>query len=65
VTTPDAAILEEEPYASTTAGVEGNYVVMEVNYLNQPAPRSVIESTTTLSTGTAGSSRRPGTSGGC
>jgi iron complex transport system substrate-binding protein len=50
VTTPDAAILEEEPYASTTAGTEGNYVVMNVNYLNQPAPRSVIESTTTLST---------------
>ena len=50
VTTPDAVILEEEPYASTTAGTEGNYVVMNVNYLNQPAPRSVIESTTTLST---------------
>ena len=50
VTTPEAAILEEEPYASTTAGTEGNYVVMSVNYLNQPAPRSVIESTTTLST---------------
>ena len=53
VTTPDAAILEEEPYASTTAGTEGNYVVMNVNYLNQPAPRSVIESTTTLSTAVA------------
>ncbi|MFO8113860.1 MAG: PGF-CTERM-anchored ABC transporter substrate-binding protein [Halorubrum sp.] len=50
VTTSDAAILEEEPYASTTAGTEGNYVVMNVNYLNQPSPRSVIESTTTLST---------------
>jgi iron complex transport system substrate-binding protein len=50
VTTPDAAILEEEPYASTTAGTEGNYVVMNVNYLNQPAPRSVIESTDTLAT---------------
>ena len=53
VTTPDAAILDEEPYASTTAGTEGNYVVMDVNYLNQPAPRSVIESTTTLSTAVA------------
>jgi len=53
VTTPDAVILEEEPYASTTAGTEGNYVVMNVNYLNQPAPRSVIESTTTLSTAVA------------
>ncbi|OYR79626.1 corrinoid ABC transporter substrate-binding protein, partial [Halorubrum sp. E3] len=38
-----------EPYASTTAGAEDSYVVMNVNYLNQPAPRSVIESTTTLS----------------
>ncbi|TKX72895.1 PGF-CTERM sorting domain-containing protein [Halorubrum sp. GN11_10-6_MGM] len=49
VTDPEAPILEQEPYASTTAGAEGNYVVMNVNYLNQPAPRSVIESTTTLS----------------
>ncbi|WP_144920060.1 PGF-CTERM-anchored ABC transporter substrate-binding protein [Halorubrum salsamenti] len=50
VTDPEAPILDEEPYASTTAGVEDNYVVMNVNYLNQPAPRSVIESTTTLAT---------------
>jgi len=50
VTSPEAPILDEEPYASTTAGVEGNYVVMNVNYLNQPAPRSVIESTETLAT---------------
>jgi len=50
VTDPEASILDEEPYASTTAGVEGNYVVMNVNYLNQPAPRSVIESTETLAT---------------
>ncbi|WP_435093948.1 PGF-CTERM-anchored ABC transporter substrate-binding protein [Halorubrum sp. N11] len=50
VTDPEAPILEEEPYASTTAGTEGNYVVMNVNYLNQPAPRSVIESTETLAT---------------
>ncbi|MDB2270029.1 PGF-CTERM-anchored ABC transporter substrate-binding protein [Halorubrum ezzemoulense] len=49
VTNPEAAILAEEPYASTTAGVEENYVVMNVDYLNQPAPRSVIRSTTTLS----------------
>jgi iron complex transport system substrate-binding protein len=53
VTDPEASILDEEPYASTTAGVEGNYVVMDVNYLNQPAPRSVIESTETLSTAVA------------
>jgi len=50
VTDPEARILDEEPYASTTAGVEGNYVVLDVNYLNQPAPRSVIESTETLAT---------------
>ena len=50
VTDAEAAILEREPYASTTAGAEGSYVVMDVNYLNQPAPRSVIESTETLST---------------
>ncbi|WP_096393504.1 PGF-CTERM-anchored ABC transporter substrate-binding protein [Halorubrum trapanicum] len=49
VTDSEAAILEQEPYASTTAGVEDSYVVMNTNYLNQPAPRSVIESTTTLS----------------
>jgi len=49
VTDPEAAILDSEPYASTTAGAEDSYVVMNVNYLNQPAPRSVIESTTTLS----------------
>jgi len=50
VTDPEASILDEEPYASTTAGTEGSYVVMNVNYLNQPAPRSVIESTETLAT---------------
>ncbi|ELZ38967.1 PGF-CTERM-anchored ABC transporter substrate-binding protein [Halorubrum tebenquichense] len=49
VTDSEASILGQEPYASTTAGTEGNYVVMNQNYLNQPAPRSVIESTTTLS----------------
>ncbi|PSQ56698.1 corrinoid ABC transporter substrate-binding protein [Halobacteriales archaeon SW_8_68_21] len=49
VTDSEAAILDQEPYASTTAGTEGNYVVMNRNYLNQPAPRSVIVSTTTLS----------------
>ena len=45
----EAAILEQEPYASTTAGAEGNYVVMDESYLSQPAPRSVIVSTKTLS----------------
>ncbi|MFC5278793.1 PGF-CTERM-anchored ABC transporter substrate-binding protein [Halorubrum rubrum] len=45
---PDAPIVNEEPYASTTAGREGNTVVVEVQWLNQPAPRSVIEATTTI-----------------
>ncbi|KTG09883.1 corrinoid ABC transporter substrate-binding protein [Haloprofundus marisrubri] len=31
-----------EPYASTAAGQNGQYVVVEQNYLNQPAPRSVV-----------------------
>lgn len=53
VTDSDAPILDKEPYASTTAGVERNYVVLDRNYLNQPAPRSVIETTTTLSTAIA------------
>ncbi|MDV7351176.1 PGF-CTERM-anchored ABC transporter substrate-binding protein [Halorubrum distributum] len=48
VTDTEGAILDKEPYASTTAGAEDNYVVMNTNYLNQPAPRSVIESTKTL-----------------
>jgi len=50
VTDPDAPILDEEPYASTTAGVENNYVVLDRNYLNQPAPRSVIVTTDRLAT---------------
>jgi len=43
-----AGILDEEPYSQTTAGIEGNAVEMQVHYLNQPAPRSVVESTNTL-----------------
>ena len=50
VNDPEAAILDEEPYASTTAGIDRNYVVIEVQWLNQPAPRSVIESTEQLAT---------------
>nr|WP_321166825.1 PGF-CTERM-anchored ABC transporter substrate-binding protein [Halorubrum persicum] len=50
VTDSEAAILDREPYASTTAGSQGNYVVMNEDYLNQPAPRSVIESTKSLAT---------------
>ncbi|SNR32359.1 PGF-CTERM-anchored ABC transporter substrate-binding protein [Halorubrum vacuolatum] len=48
VTGETAGIIDEEPYAQTTAGIEGNTVEMEVHYLNQPAPRSVVESTRTL-----------------
>ncbi|WP_224332311.1 PGF-CTERM-anchored ABC transporter substrate-binding protein [Haloprofundus halobius] len=31
-----------EPYASTAAGEDERYVVVDQNYLNQPAPRSVV-----------------------
>lgn len=51
VTDSEASILGQEPYASTSAGMNNNYVVLNSNYLNQPAPRSVIESTETLATG--------------
>ncbi|PHQ47735.1 hypothetical protein DJ68_00265 [Halorubrum sp. C3] len=51
VTDPEASILERQPYASTSAGENNNYVVLNNNYLNQPAPRSVIESTKTLANG--------------
>ena len=48
VTDPEATALDEEPYVRTTAGQERNAVVMQVHYLNQPAPISVVESTATL-----------------
>jgi iron complex transport system substrate-binding protein len=48
VTDPDAPILETEPYASTTAGQTERVVVVEVQWMNQPAPRSVVESTETI-----------------
>ena len=41
-------IIEEHPYSQTTAGLNGNTVEMQVHYLHQPAPRSVVESTRTL-----------------
>ncbi len=43
-----AGILDEEPYSQTTAGRERNAVEMQIHYLNQPAPRSVVESTNTI-----------------
>ena len=48
VTDPDAPILETEPYASTTAGQTERVVVVEVQWMNQPAPRSVAEATATI-----------------
>ena len=51
VTDPDAPIVGQQPYASTTAGEENNTIVLDVNDLNQPAPRSVIEATRTLADG--------------
>jgi len=42
VTSGGTNVLEEAPYNSTTAGQEGNLLVVNVNYLNQPAPRSVV-----------------------
>ncbi|NUE02379.1 ABC transporter substrate-binding protein [Halorubraceae archaeon YAN] len=41
-------VLEEEPYASTRAVENDAIVMMEVNYLNQPAPRSVVFSVQNL-----------------
>lgn len=43
VTSPaGAAILDSEPYASTPAGENNRTVMVDVNNLNQPAPRSVV-----------------------
>ena len=43
ITTPGgAAILDSEPYASTPAAENNRTVYVERNYLNQPAPRSVV-----------------------
>jgi ABC-type Fe3+-hydroxamate transport system, periplasmic component len=45
VTEGGESIVESEPYASTTAGQEGNTITLQVNYLSQPAPRSVVFTT--------------------
>lgn len=45
VTFPGTGVLEQAPYNSTTAGQEENLLVVNVNYLNQPAPRSVVFAT--------------------
>jgi len=41
VVTPGTDV-ERAPYNQTTAGEEGNVVVVSSNWLNQPAPRSVV-----------------------
>jgi len=51
VTESDAPIVDQQPYASTTAGRENTTILVDVNDLNQPAPRSVIESTRALADG--------------
>jgi iron complex transport system substrate-binding protein len=42
ITDRDSEIHTEEPYASTTAGRENNTIYVPVQWVNQPAPRSVV-----------------------
>lgn len=42
VSRPEPSFTSQAPYNSTTAVEEGNYAVVNVNYLSQPAPRSVV-----------------------
>ncbi|MEF8779860.1 MAG: PGF-CTERM-anchored ABC transporter substrate-binding protein [Haloferacaceae archaeon] len=42
------AFVGQEPYASTTAGQTDSTVVVEVQWLNQPAPRSIVYATHNL-----------------
>lgn len=42
VTHEQETLIEEEPYASTTAGQEGNTVTVRTEHLHQPAPRSIV-----------------------
>ncbi len=46
-----AGLANQEPYASTTAGEQNATVVVNANYLNQPAPRSVVYATWNLTEG--------------
>lgn len=46
-----AGLANQEPYASTTAGAQNATVVVNANYLNQPAPRSVVYATRNLTEG--------------
>lgn len=45
---PGGVSIENEPYSLTTAGETNSSVFLTVNYLNQPAPRSVVYSTRNL-----------------
>jgi len=42
VSQPNPPFASQAPYNSTTAVEEGNFAVVGVNYLSQPAPRSVV-----------------------
>jgi iron complex transport system substrate-binding protein len=44
----EGQILDSEPYSLTTAGRNNESVFLEVNYINQPAPRSLVYSTRNL-----------------
>lgn len=44
-------VLSAEPYASTPAGENNETVSVDANYLNQPAPRSVVYATRNLTEG--------------
>ncbi|MGM0606005.1 MAG: PGF-CTERM-anchored ABC transporter substrate-binding protein [Halobacteriota archaeon] len=48
VTETSAYLLNEEPYASTAAGESETTVAVDVNYLNQPAPGSVVYTVSNL-----------------
>lgn len=52
ITSPaGASVLDSEPYASTPAGENNRTVLTDVNYLNQPAPRSVVYTVGNLTAG--------------
>jgi iron complex transport system substrate-binding protein len=52
ITSPQgAAVLDSEPYASTPAAENNRTVLVEVNYLNQPAPRSVAYTVSNMTAG--------------
>jgi iron complex transport system substrate-binding protein len=51
VTGANSYLLAQEPYASSAAVHNNRTVRVDVNYLNQPAPRSVVYSVRNLTTG--------------